>query len=82
MNGVMAVMRRELRGYFVTPLAYVFIVIFLVLAGWFTFNFGNFLQRRAGESRSVLQLSPVVVPVSGSGAVHAPVGRGTQDRNH
>ena len=42
MNGVMAVMRRELRGYFVTPLAYVFIVIFLVLAGWFTFNFGNF----------------------------------------
>lgn len=42
MNGVKAVMRRELRGYFATPLAYVFIVIFLVLAGWFTFNFGNF----------------------------------------
>ena len=42
MNGVTAVMRRELRGYFATPLAYVFIVIFLVLAGWFTFNFGNF----------------------------------------
>ena len=42
MNGVSAVMRRELRGYFATPLAYVFIVIFLILAGWFTFNFGNF----------------------------------------
>ncbi len=42
MNGVLAVMRRELRGYFSTPLAYVFIVIFLLLAGWFTFNFGNF----------------------------------------
>ena len=42
MNGVTAVMRRELQGYFATPLAYVFIVIFLVLAGWFTFNFGNF----------------------------------------
>ena len=42
MKGVTAVMRRELRGYFATPLAYVFIVIFLVLAGWFTFNFGNF----------------------------------------
>lgn len=42
MNGVAAVLRRELQGYFATPLAYVFIVIFLVLAGWFTFNFGNF----------------------------------------
>ena len=42
MNGTLTVMRRELRSYFATPLAYVFIVIFLVLAGWFTFNFGNF----------------------------------------
>ena len=42
MNGVLAVLRRELRGYFATPLAYVFMVIFLVLTGWFTFNFGNF----------------------------------------
>ena len=42
MNGTLAVLRRELRGYFSTPLAYVFIVIFLILAGWFTFNFGNF----------------------------------------
>ena len=42
MNGVLAIMCRELRSYFATPLAYVFIVIFLVLSGWFTFNFGNF----------------------------------------
>ncbi|MCY3731672.1 MAG: ABC transporter permease subunit [Rhodospirillaceae bacterium] len=42
MKGTLTIMRRELRGYFSTPLAYVFIVIFLVLAGWFTFNFGNF----------------------------------------
>ena len=37
MNPVSAVMRRELRSYFVTPVAYVFLVIFLVLAGILTF---------------------------------------------
>lgn len=45
MNGVLAVMKRELRSYFVTPLAYVFIVIFLVLASAFTFYLGNFYAR-------------------------------------
>lgn len=44
MKGALAVFRRELAGYFVTPVAYVFIVIFLVLAGVFTFSeeFGGF----------------------------------------
>ena len=32
------VCKRELKGYFTSPLAYVFIVIFLVLSGFFTFN--------------------------------------------
>ena len=42
---VAAVFRRELASYFSTPLAYVFIVIFLVLAGAFTFYLGGFYQR-------------------------------------
>jgi ABC-2 type transport system permease protein len=45
MSGILAVMKRELRSYFVTPLAYVFIVIFLVLASAFTFYLGNFYER-------------------------------------
>lgn len=40
-----AVYRREMRSYFATPLAYVFIVIFLALAGIFTFYLGGFLPR-------------------------------------
>jgi ABC-2 type transport system permease protein len=42
-----AVLRRELAGYFVTPVAYVFIVIFLFVTGMFTFSdrLGNFFQR-------------------------------------
>jgi ABC-2 type transport system permease protein len=45
MGGVMTVFRRELAGYFATPVAYVFIVIFLVLAGVLTFTIGNFFGR-------------------------------------
>ena len=37
MSPVQAIVRRELRSYFVTPVAYVFLVIFLVLAGILTF---------------------------------------------
>jgi ABC-2 type transport system permease protein len=39
------VMRRELSGYFATPVAWVFIVIFLVMAGAFTFYIGSFYER-------------------------------------
>jgi ABC-2 type transport system permease protein len=39
------IMRRELASYFATPLAYVFILIFLVLANWFTFYLGGFFER-------------------------------------
>jgi ABC-2 type transport system permease protein len=37
--------RREMRGYFTTPIAYVFIVIFLLLSGVFTFYVGGFFER-------------------------------------
>ncbi len=40
-----SVYRREMRSYFSTPLAYVFIVIFLMLAGIFTFYLGGFFPR-------------------------------------
>ena len=45
MNGIRVIARRELGSYFATPLAYVFILIFLVLAGVFTFYLGNFYER-------------------------------------
>ena len=37
--------KRELQSYFSTPIAYVFIVIFLLLSGVFTFYLGNFFSR-------------------------------------
>ncbi len=45
MNAVRTLFTRELRSYFATPLAYVFILIFLVLAPALTFNLGGFYER-------------------------------------
>lgn len=43
--------RRELAAYFESPLAYVFLVIYLLMAGFFTFTFGGFFER--GEASLV-----------------------------
>lgn len=43
MTGI--VFRRELASYFATPLAYIFMIIFLVLAGVFSFYLGSFYER-------------------------------------
>jgi len=42
---VRTIAKRELVGYFDSPVAYVFIVIYLLLAGFFTFTFGAFFDR-------------------------------------
>lgn len=44
MRNVCIVMRRELASYFATPVAYVFIVIFLMLSGIFTFYMGKLYE--------------------------------------
>jgi ABC-2 type transport system permease protein len=45
MRSTYVIFRRELASYFATPLAYVFIVIFLALAGALTFFLGNYFDR-------------------------------------
>ena len=49
MNGaarhVWTIAKRELGGYFASPVAYVFLVIFLLLTGFFTFTAGAFFER-------------------------------------
>ena len=44
MNETLAIFRRELAAYFATPLAFVFIVIFLLTMGAFTFYLGGFFE--------------------------------------
>jgi ABC-2 type transport system permease protein len=50
-TNIKAIMKRELGGYFTSPIAYVFLVIFLLLTGFFTFTVGNFFER--GEASLV-----------------------------
>ena len=45
MRVLMAIVRRELAAYFTTPLGYVFIAVFVALAGVFTFRVGQFFSR-------------------------------------
>jgi len=50
-HNIYIMMKRELGGYFTSPIAYVFLVIFLLLTGFFTFTVGNFFER--GEASLV-----------------------------
>ena len=43
---IKTITKRELGAYFTSPIAYVFIVIFLLLCGFFTFFVGGFFERR------------------------------------
>jgi ABC-2 type transport system permease protein len=50
-RNVWTITKRELGAYFTSPLAYIFIVIFLLLCGFFTFMVGGFFER--GEASLV-----------------------------
>ena len=45
MNMISIIFRREFASYFATPLAYIFVVIFLITNGIFTFELGGFYAR-------------------------------------
>ena len=57
--GIKTIAKRELGAYFSSPLAYIFIVIFLLLSSFFTFMVGAFFQRgEASLTRSFFDWHP------------------------
>jgi ABC-2 type transport system permease protein len=58
MRNVALVFRREFAAYFATPLAYLFIVIFLALAGILTFRLGGFLNREQADLVPFFEFHP------------------------
>ena len=58
MNLIQALFKRELQSYFSTPVAYVFIVIYLVLMGTFTFYLGRFFERGQADLSAFFSFHP------------------------
>jgi ABC-2 type transport system permease protein len=69
MKTVWTLTKRELGAYFGSPVAYVFLVIFLLLAGFFTFTAGNFFERGEASLAAFFAWHPwlylVLVPAVG-----------------
>ena len=58
MSQTFTIFRREFAGYFATPVAYVFLVIFLVFAATLTFQLGNFFERGQADLASFFMWHP------------------------
>ncbi len=69
MRVIRTIVKRELVAYFTSPVAYVFLVIFLLLTGFFTFTAGNFFERGEASLAAFFGWHPwlflVVVPAIG-----------------
>ena len=69
MRIIWTIAKRELAAYFNSPVAYVFLVIFLLLTGFFTFTAGNFFERGEASLAAFFGWHPwlylVLVPAVG-----------------
>jgi len=68
-HAVLTIARRELVAYFTSPVAYVFLVIFLLLTGFLTFTAGGFFERGEASLGSFFVFHPwvylILVPAVG-----------------
>lgn len=58
MSRTMIIFKRELGAYFATPVAFVFIVIFLLLTGVFTFYVGGLYERNQADLEPFFRFHP------------------------
>lgn len=69
MKALWIIAKRELSGYFSSPVAYVFLVIFLLVAGFLTFTAGAFFERGEASLAAFFGWHPwlylVLVPAVG-----------------
>jgi len=68
-HAIRTIAKRELSSYFASPVAYVFLVIFLLLTGFLTFTAGSFFERGEASLAAFFAWHPwvylVLVPAVG-----------------
>lgn len=71
MSNIRTIFKREFKSYFDSPVAYVFLVAFLVLIGFLTFGIAMFYERRQADLTPFFMLHPwvylLLVPASTMG---------------
>ncbi len=58
MNRTLNIFKKEFKGYFISPIAYIVISIFLILTGWFFFS--TFFLYGQAEMRGFFSLLPII----------------------
>lgn len=58
MSELVAVFRRELGGYFATPLAFIFLIVFLFTMGAFTFYMGGYFESGVADLQIFFNFHP------------------------
>ena len=58
MNNILVIFRRELRSFFDSPMAYVFLVVFAVVYGYFFTN--TFFLYGQSDLRALFNIVPLV----------------------
>jgi ABC-2 type transport system permease protein len=58
MSAILTIFKREFASFFATPVAYIFILIFLVMSAVFTFLFGGFYERGQADLLSFFNFHP------------------------
>jgi ABC-2 type transport system permease protein len=58
MKNLYVVIKNELIRFFASPIAYVYLITFLILNGSFTFYFGHFIERNQADLLSMFSFQP------------------------
>lgn len=58
MHNIRIIFQREFMGYFATPIAYVFMAVFVALAGVFSIYIGGFFDREQADLATFFQFHP------------------------